>query len=521
MGVRQLCLPLLLLTLLACTTAHAQNEAANAQVLSLFHADTRIAAKVLPKGFAMDGAIAEWEALAPSAPLFASRKPADKRGRVWIAQSDAGIVVAGLMPQQKEPTTAKTHSVSLELAIASIKELTLPPISWSFRTPDPGYYRSAADCTQMTPSDAQYSISECKQWVNEQLKRRAQMSAAFIRQWVLSNAAAANSVFELPRSAELADFQPHTPVAIAFKQRQTSASSRVTELSFELAIPWAALPATDHLRLSSVYISLALSASPVIDPKPPREFLAIELAVPREYQVTRCHTPLLGVNNGETSHGYFLPSAGLATGEVLAFFNITPAYPDAPQGSDSPTALRTAHQDTELAEGQFLCWPLLAYQDNRKQSPALRPRDHLTGQPIPLLHREDGTLSDAINASAANWADALQWRVIDGGNLLVRQGPEAKDFDGNGAGACGMCAHTDLNFWYLDRAAGTFKQIFRAGDVISLQGFMPGTSLPPTIKVSADWRTVTVAPFEAYEELHTLRFCLSKGGQQYDDCAAQ
>ena len=150
----------------------------------------------------------------------------------------------------------------------------------------------------------------------------------------------------------------------------------------------------------------------------------------------------------------------------------------------------------------------------------IQPRDDLTGQPIPLLHREDGTLSDAINASAANWADALQWLVIDGGNLLVRQGPAAKDFDGNGAGACGMCARTDLNFWYLDRAAGTFKQIFRAGDVISLQGFMPGTSLPPTIKVSADWRTVTVAPFEAYGELHSLRFCLSKGGQQYDDCAA-
>lgn len=518
--MRHLRLSLLLLTLSACTNAHAQNEAANAQVLSLFRADTRIAAKVLPNGFAMDGAIAEWEALAPSAPLFASGKPADKRGRVWIAQSDAGIVVAGLMPQQKDSTTAKTHSVSLELAVASIKELTLPPISWSFRTPDPGYYRSAADCTQMTPSDAQYSISECKQWVNEQLKRRAQMSAAFIRQWVLSNAAAANSVFELPRSAELADFQPHAPVAIDFKQRQTSANSGVKERSFELLIPWSALPATDQLRLEVVYLSIAVSTSVLVNPAPPRDFFAIALPSPREFAVTRCHTPVLGVTNGVASHGYFLPNAGVATGEVLAFFNIAPAYPDAPEGIDSPTATGTLHQDTELADGQFLCWPLLAYQDNRRQSPALRPRDDLTGQPIPLLHREDGTLSDAINASAANWADALQWLVIDGGNLLVRQGPAAKDFDGNGAGACGMCARTDLNFWYLDRAAGTFKQIFRAGDVISLQGFMPGTSLPPTIKVSADWRTVTVAPFEAYGELHSLRFCLSKGGQQYDDCAA-
>ena len=56
-----------------------------------------------------------------------------------------------------------------------------------------------------------------------------------------------------------------------------------------------------------------------------------------------------------------------------------------------------------------------------------------------------GKLSNVGNQLDTAWADALQWRVIDDGNLLIRQGLIAKDFSGSGAGQCGMRSHTKLN----------------------------------------------------------------------------
>ena len=57
----QLRLQIIFLTLLlAGTHAHAQSGTADAHVLSLLTAKTRIAAQALPKAFVMDGAIAEW-----------------------------------------------------------------------------------------------------------------------------------------------------------------------------------------------------------------------------------------------------------------------------------------------------------------------------------------------------------------------------------------------------------------------------------------------------------------------------
>jgi hypothetical protein len=363
--------------------------------------------------FVFDGSLGEW----PPEPLLntVDRRNGAPEAQAWIGSDDAGVVIAARVPAADD--------ITLNVRIASLSHLTLPPIGWLNRFTAPHYYRSAADCAFEHPENLyrENGQARCREWFARQGPYRENLAANFVRQW---------RIHADGRSEERGIDSELSPAgALALK----SASADTATRTLEIRLPWDAWPATDQLELARLYtqVSLCRGEQCQILQRGREErgvwFSTWQLATPRRYQVA-CGFPLQGTSHPrlrDFGHGYFLPDRGDTVSSVIALRLPAAGYQDAPDGF-SPMITRIDYSALSLGDSNdFLCGPPVSYRNG-----------------------------DTLRRTDASWiAEPTQFFPIDDGNVLAVTG--TIEFDTiTGMGQGGACPRRGIEAFYIDRHSG-------------------------------------------------------------------
>lgn len=367
----------------------------------------------LPQSFAFDGATGEW----PTEPLLATREPrhGDPVAQAWLAADDAGMTVAVRLPPGEDMT--------LNLRIASMERVTLPPVGWLHRFAAPHYYRDADDCGFEHPERLERKDGEarCREWFAQQPAHRAAVAASFVRQWRVGADGRVGERSMLP------ELKPSGALAVK------AAPSDATERTLELKLPWDAWPATDQLELSRLYTQLSLCHGghcQILQRNTDEAgvwFNAWNLPEPRRYAVA-CGFPLQGTSHPRVqdfSHGYFLPGNDTTVSHVLALRLPAASYQDEPGGfSPEITAIDYAALPLD-DKGAFLCGPPVSYRKG-----------------------------DTLQRTEVSWvAPPKHFFEVDDGNVLaVTDVIDHPTITGMGQG--GGCPVRSIEAFYIDLRSG-------------------------------------------------------------------
>ncbi len=188
-----------------------------------------------PSNHRLDGQLDEWT-VAGDANLFDAKVPRHEQ-RLWLAASDAGIVVA-----------MQSGSL-LKVEIASLDALHVPQISWRSRRIDSVWYTGLAACADEHPSEGvRYSVEDCERWYAEQVAYRRELAHEFVRRFEIETDGTVIDV-DGARTRHLVLRPNGMPQVKAVAKYE-----RATDL--EMLIPWEALPLADNVELSKLYLRI-------------------------------------------------------------------------------------------------------------------------------------------------------------------------------------------------------------------------------------------------------------------------
>ncbi len=131
--------------------------------------------------FELDGAVQEWAKQPPALTLI-SKGAGARPGKIWLAQSSQGLVIAGRV-EGPPPVFAKSpedmpNGDHVEIWIALADDIPLPPVGWyhKFGMTGPG------DEDNPLNLDPDRKVA----WLTEQQRYRRQLLRLFVRQWQLA-----------------------------------------------------------------------------------------------------------------------------------------------------------------------------------------------------------------------------------------------------------------------------------------------------------------------------------------------
>ncbi|MFO1152485.1 MAG: hypothetical protein U1E42_02305 [Rhodospirillales bacterium] len=382
-------------------------------------------------GLTIDGDVGEWLDKSPSL-LLPAAGPA-RSGRVWLAESADGLVVAGHLggPPPQFPTNAAEINGSdhLRLVVSLVDGPPLPKIGWG-EAAGPVELTTAADCASVESlADDENAIADCKTWFQEQVVYRQHFRRLFARRWRLApgiaeEADATPALAALPASAReaLRLLAPRTTPVARFKAPTGSG------YSFEILIPWDALPPSPALELSRLHLGLGAVSARFggASPPPAPEMLPARLEPPRRWQLSRCGFPLAGLDRSDASSrpAFFVPTAGP---EVDTSFTIeNPAADDQPPAETvSPGIMPATFFSQLLAPDVLVCGP-------------------------PLAVRRGETLTTVAETLVS---PGLKMSPVKGG-WLVADGPYTGEGDRFAHDECGGCPVISLRVFFIAAAGG-------------------------------------------------------------------
>jgi len=500
------CAALLAIALITCGTwaqpvaADIQNEE---QTLVIVDRSRTVQAQHLPEDFAYDGSVDEWRDKPPTGTLETPLGSVT----IWIGEGEDALIVAGQLRDQSDAGTrtkaATKNPPHIDVELASVASVRLPLIYMEGQHSSP--LRGPADCIDDPSNDHRYDAAKCRAWFAELTEYRKRLKALFVRRTDPSDHRD-RDLFSF-----LADNDEQRAIASEFSARDpidVKWALRGGTRSFELSIPWRALPAADDLRLSAIYLALHLGTS---DRDAARTFWRVALPAVRDYRLTRCGTRLFTAHQGQALSGFYLP---MQQTTVAATFAFIPEEYYQPQGR-SPRLASTHYLDEEVSPGRYLCAPILAYSNGAALTL------YANGDDAPLQHPQDAYTGEVH----PDWNGVFEWRDVDHGNLLVRFGP-TESGSINGRGQCGACPRVSIAFWYIDRNEPSFGLAYDAYYVLN-----SANDEKADITVSDDWRRVDVDDVmptvetgadgkpTVIDEHNREHWCLVAGAHKYDKCA--
>lgn len=299
-------------------------------------------------GLTVDGDVGEWQDKPPSL-LLQPTAGTGRGGRVWLAESEDGLIVAGLVDGPPPRFVAKGEDPGgadrVELSVA-MAEPKLPKIGWT-EASAPVVVAAAEDCAHVESlAEDTNGIADCEAWVREQADYRRHLLDLFARHWRLAPGVGEEDL----ASRAFAALPPAlrdglTPLAPKGAPIARFMVPRDSGYSFEILVPWDQLPPSAGLELSRLRLLVdAVMPGPPASPKGPRgeaaagaakaAMLPARLEPPRRWRLSRCGYPLGGfdTDGGTTTPApaFFTPAAGAEIGRIFIADNPVVAYSPPP-----------------------------------------------------------------------------------------------------------------------------------------------------------------------------------------------
>lgn len=457
--------------------------------------------------FVLDGALKEWAKQPSALPLIPKGTDA-RSGRVWVAQSPQGLVIAGKI-EGPPPTFAKNtedmpNGDHVEIWIALAENIPLPPI---------GAYSSMDGTTELHRSEDCEEDEACKTWYADQVKHRRLLPRLFVRQWQLAPSVTVET-YAKPAFAEMPEKARETYQVLAPRGLPEVRFTRHPPdgYAFEALIPWEAMPPSDRLSLDHMRVMVDVFSpggqgkyGPLSTTSGSRQYgkvgtmNAVTLKSPRRWRLTPCGYPLEGKNfwgrigswGTEPTYrpkklpAYFLPTA---KEEITASFALDNDWIGrfwSPEGI-SPVVVTTEFFSQKLAAGMTLCGPELAVRHGNRVDFARR----LKIEPNPKSKRvADG------------------WLLV-GGWIGEFRDPE---------GQCGACENQYLNMIFIAEAAGPPLSAFQVSDTEC--GCCLFGHCIYDIALSDDFKTIHIKEGVDREEKE-VKFCFDTTQHVYTPCPA-
>lgn len=429
----------------------------------------------------------------PADIVLVPRGEGARRGQLWINTAyDHQLYIAGKLdgdqpdfPRTKEQILSKDH---VEVWLAATPDVDLPEIGWGNQFDDVTLAEGADSCEEWAKEmqDAADEKRKCRDWATAQVAYRPYLKRLFVRQWLLTPDYEIES-FATPayeeiqkRFSGLGDeipdiLNPRGKVRMYFFPEQSG-------YSFEISIPFEALPPLPSLNASELYLEVDVVKAAPEGQKlgvystsslkreygKPETFNVLRLDPPLYFSLTPCALPLAGTDKRGGYHpAWFIPVGGPEPRyqtDTFILVNDPAGYRYEPAGL-SPKVRETHYFWQGGGPGEWVCGPHLTYKKG----------NFSTSYPY--------TISQ----------EGFEIKRLPGGELLVKTGPRVW-YSEFGSGQCGACPRTDLRIFGL---TGDMKirEALRLGDTID------GPRLfSQDFTVSADWSWITEFELEGNEE---------------------
>ena len=452
-------------------------------------------------GLTIDGEVGEWLDKPPSL-LLQPAAVAARSGRIWLAESEDGLIVAGRVggPPPHFPTRAAELGGGdhVELAATLVEDLPLPKIGWT-EASGPVELTAAGDCGRLEKlAGDRNAVIDCEAWFRDQVAYRRQFLELFVRRWwlapgLIEESLASRTFAALPAAARDA-LEPLAPKGAPVARFRTPTDSGY---SFEILVPWDALPPSPVLELSRLRLSVDVASPATSQPRPQEEakpMLPARLEPPRRWRLSRCGYPLAGLAGSGTAslQGLFLPTAGAEVASLFLMENPVIGETAATDGF-SPGITQITYFSQTLAPDVAVCGP-------------------------PLAVRRGETVASQADVSVS---PGLKVQPVKGG-WLIADGPYTGD-GGRLANECGGCPMISLRVFYIAAAGGVPVTAFddswpiEEADVIAGAGRNARVTLRPDLTVIDAYEAEPVEERSRPEWLH-VRHCYDADAYAFKEC---
>jgi hypothetical protein len=392
----------------------------------------------------------------------------------------------------------------VEIWIALAENIPLPPI---------GAHSSLDGTTELHSSRDCQEDDACKTWFADQVKHRRLLPRLFVRQWQLAPGVAvetyAKPAFEGMCGEARESYQYLSPRGLP----ETRFTAKPPEgYSFEVLIPWEALPLSDRLNLDRLRLLVdvfspgsqgrygAFSTTSGIRQYGKVDTMnAVALSPPRRWRLSACGYPLegknfwarVGMEGGDDGKPKKLPAYFLPTGkgEIKTNFTLDNSYSGrwwTPTGI-SPVIVPTEFFSHKLALDLTICGPELA-----------------------VRHGNHVSFGKSFRIEQDSKA-----KKVSGGWLLV--GGWTGDFR-DPEGQCGACEDKYLNMIFIPEAAGPPLSAFQASG-IECDCCGVGHCMD-NITLADDFKTIRITEGNSFEEgsKKTSEFCFDAARHVFAQC---
>jgi hypothetical protein len=303
-----------------------------------------------------------------------------------------------------------------------------------------------------------------------------------------------------------------TAAKTEFAYRETQGRAQL-----EWQLPWDSLPLANTLQVDRIYLQIercdqtrrCTSLFPI---KGNSTMLPLELRLssPRQYRLTQCDLPLIGMYRNFFYAGFFRPSTERIVHDVIAMAEPFGGYFRGPdQHRRSPELSRYRYSETKIADAEFICGPLVAYRNKAELKFAIPALNNL-----PKLTDRIGQLSPDPKPLVVKPVDA-RWVLI----------MEPSDFTltSTGEGQGGGEATEIMTLWLLDRHTAEFKHL---RSVIGFESCQKGMEIE-SFEISDDLRRLKILsepcnfgmPTDPNNpELKTTSLCFDRAQREYREC---
>lgn len=473
--------------------------------------------------FVLDGAINEWTQQPPTLSLI-PKSAGVRPGKIWIAQSPQGLVIAGRV-EGAQPFFAKNpvdmpNGDHVEVWLALVDDIPLPPIG--------GYNKFGTVGPDDKDSLLSSQPSEQVAWLAKQRQYRRQLLRLFMRQWQLAPDVAVET-YAQPAFAALtegADLQTLSPRG----QPLTHFAADAAGYSFEFLIPWKILPPSGRLNLTDLRILVDVFSpgaagkyGPFSTTSPTRAYGKVKtlnriaLNPPRHWRLP-CEGPLEDYNvwgqlalsglversmdesklsfKPQRLPAYFLPTAAADIRDIFVVDNELTRFDGIPDWS--PTIWTTSLFSLALGPNVSACGPELAV---RRGNTLTRSR---------LLGIEPET----------------RFKSVPGGWLLA-VGPSTVMASATAEGYCGGCEETRMEMLFVPATNASPQSAFRHSWQSDCECCMPNSGgCEPKIELADDFQslkvTVTAEDETSGRTTQTLpRYCFKTATHTFVECGRQ
>jgi hypothetical protein len=502
--------------------------------LVLLGSATQVFANVIgpvAENFVLDGSTHEWRNR-PANMTLTSKGAGARTGRVWLAQFPQGLVLAGSVngpaPRFAQSLSEMPNGDHVEVWIAISENVPLPPIGWHDRF-GPHQLNEASDC-DVSAIEGDY----CRAWFAEQVRHRRRFPRLFVRQWQLAPGVAvetyAKPAFEaITESLERlhrGNIEQAVDEALQILLPQQLPEARFAKpsgegYSFEVMVPWKALPPSDRLTIDRLLLLVEVFLPGEVGrygsfstSSEARQYGRVDtmnrvaLTPQRRWRLARCGYTLESYDfwgwqalyvelvpefwnqlNPKPSKlpSYFMPNGNEQIDDIFVLDNQYIDFHTAPTGL-SPVINPTKLFSLELAPGVFACGPELAVRRG-----------------------------EALTLSAVGIVPESRAQEVPGGWLLAL-GPYKEVAGIAGEGHCGACEEMRLNMIFIPVGDRPSVSAFRARGLEC--GCCSVGYCIDDITLADDFRTINIMEGNDFYDSNTTlrRLCFKTSTHEFVEC---